>query len=271
MKARLGISTGICTDRPIAEVLPLIRAAGAHGVEIGTPPRHFDPWSETQVSELAHGLEANGLQAISVHAPFGSGLDLADAHVDRRQSAIDAALTAARALKRCGGRLVIVHPSDLRRDEHDARSRLRHAADSLAELADRCAADGMTLVLETPLPHLIGGHPDEFALLLDGLPASAGACFDTGHTFLGGHWRRFVAAAGHRLRHVHASDNRGSWDDHLPPGAGLIDWADIARSLDEVGFDGWIMLELACPGRDALDGYLRTSYPQASSLLRLLR
>ena len=269
--ARLGISTGVCTDRPIVEMLPLIRAAGVEGVEIGTAPRHFDPWSETQLNELAHGLETNRLHAVSIHAPFGSGLDLADAHADRRQSAIDAALTAARALKRCGGQLVVVHPSDLRRVEHDVHARLRDAAHSLARLADECAREGMTLLLESPLPHLIGGHPDEFACLLEALPASAGACLDTGHTFLGGHWHQFLAVAGRRLRHVHASDNRRTWDDHLPPGQGLIDWADITGSLDQAGFDGWIMLELACPRPDAIGEYLRSSHASAAALLRILR
>lgn len=269
MRPRLGISTGVCSERPIGEMLPFIRAAGAAAVEIGTAPRHFDPWSDTQVHDLARGLETNALHAISVHAPFGSGLDLADARADRRLAAIDAVLTAARALKRAGGQLVVAHPSDLRREEHDVPARLRDAAQSLETLAAACTREGTTLVLESPLPHLIGGHPDEFAFLLERLPEPAGVCLDTGHTFLGRHWHRFVQVAGRRLTHVHASDNRGSWDDHLPPGQGSIDWQDVARTLETSGFSGWIMLELACPGVEALEGYLQTSYSRARSLLRL--
>lgn len=84
-------------------------------------------------------------------------------------------------------------------------------------------------------------------MLLHDLDPSVRVCLDTGHTSLGGHWKRFVEVAGSRLIHVHAHDNRGHWDDHLPPGAGIINWTAIRESLEAAGFAGWIMLELACP------------------------
>ena len=267
MSWRIGISTGACTDRPILDVLPPIRAAGASGVEVGTPPKHFDPWSEAQVRDLGQQLSGLRLEAVSIHTPFGGLLDLADANAHHRHAAIGAALTAASALKRLGGRLVIVHPSDLQRHDHDANARLADAARSLALLAENCIQADLTLVVESPLPHLIGGHPDEFARLLRELPASVGVCLDTGHTFLGKHWRRFIEVAGPRLTHVHANDNHGTWDDHLPPGCGAIDWADIARSLQETRFTGWVMLELACPGDEALDGHLKEAYERTCALL----
>jgi sugar phosphate isomerase/epimerase len=267
MSWRIGISTGACTDRPILEVLPAIHATGATGVEVSTPPRHFDPWSDLHIHELDQHLRAQALGAISIHTPFGGQLDLGDADPARRLAAIDAIVTCGKALKQLGGRLVIVHPTDLLRHEHDASARLRDAARSLAILAERFASDGLTLVIESPLPHLIGGHPDEFAFLLEDLPASVSVCLDTGHTALGGHWQRFLDVAGARLAHVHANDNRGTWDDHLPPGEGHINWAEIAGSLRHVSFRGWIMLELACPGAQALEGYLRQAFDRSVSLL----
>src|SRR5690348_9081025 len=107
MSWRIGISTGACTDLPIATILPAIRAAGAAGVEIGTPPKHFDPWHEHQIHELGRGLREAGLEAVSIHTPFGGLLDLADPNSHHRHAAIGAALTAAIALKQLGGRLVI--------------------------------------------------------------------------------------------------------------------------------------------------------------------
>ena len=267
MSWRIGISTGACTDRPILDVLPAIHATGATGVEVGTPPRHFNPWSDLQIQELDRHLRAQALEAISIHTPFGGRLELGDADPARRQAAIDAVVTSGNALKQLGGRLVIVHPTDLPRHEHDASARLGDAARSLAILAERFGRDGLTLVIESPLPHLIGGHPDEFAILLKDLPASVGVCLDTGHTALGGHWQRFVDVAGARLAHIHANDNRGTWDDHLPPGEGHINWADIARSLRQVHFRGWIMLELACPGAQALDEHLRQAFDRSVALL----
>jgi sugar phosphate isomerase/epimerase len=267
MSWRIGISTGACTDLPILDILPAIQSAGAAGVEIGTPPNHFDPWDEQQTLSLERALIGHKLAAVSIHTPFGGLLDLADPNAHHRHAAIGAALTASMALKHLGGRLVIVHPSDRPRHDQDVQARLSDAARSLSLLAGNCRNAGLTLVVESPLPHLIGGSPEEFAFLLKDLPASVGVCLDTGHTMLGKHWHRFLEVAGGRLAHIHANDNRGSWDDHLPPGEGHIDWAEIARTLRAAHFDGWIMLELSCPGTTPLEEYLRRAYERAQELL----
>lgn len=265
MSWRLGISSGACTECPILDVLPAIVRSGAAGVEVGTPPRHFDPWQADQVASLGAALAAAPLEAVSIHAPFGGLLDLAEPNVHHRHAAIGAILTAAGAIKRLGGTLVVVHPSDLERNGHDVGARLADCARSLATLAENLRRDGLTLALESPLPHLIGGHPDEFAWLIAQVQDSMRVCLDTGHTALGRNWHRFLDVAGHRLVHVHASDNRGHRDDHLPPGDGLIDWPEIVRTLRAVDYSGWIMLELGCPQGDVGE-YFGRAYTRAASL-----
>lgn len=76
---------------------------------------------------------------------------------------------------------------------------------------------------------------------------------DTGHVALGYRWDRFIEVAGDRLMHVRANDNRGRFDEHLPPGDGTIDWAHIRATLARIDFDGWIVLELACPAGSIAD------------------
>lgn len=247
MSWRIGISSGACTDRPILEILPGLGATGVTGIEVGTPPRHFDPIQEDQVTALGRALETAALEAVSIHAPFGGLLDLADPNPHHRHAAIGAALTAASAIKQLGGRLLVVHPSDLERHGRDVNGRLADAALSITVLAENCAIEGVTLAVESPLPHLVGGNPDEFAWILRHVDASVRVCLDTGHTALGRHWHRFLEVAGPRLVHVHVNDNRGQRDDHLAPGDGIIDWPDVARSLRAVNFGGWLMLELSCP------------------------
>lgn len=250
MTWRVGLSTGGCLDSSILDVIPDLASSGAAGVEVGTPPRHFDPLDDAQVTALGKALGATSLVPVSIHAPFGGLFDLADPNAHHRHAAIGAALTAASAIKRLGGQLVVVHPSDLERYGRDVRARLADSAASLRLLAANCAAEGVTVAVESPLPHLIGGHPDEFAWLLGQVDDAVRVCLDTGHTALGGHWRQFVRVAGSRLAHVHVHDNRGQWDDHLPPGDGVIDWVDVANSLVETNYDGWLMLEVSCPSID---------------------
>ncbi len=262
MTWHLGISSGACVNAPILDMLPVLQLSGASAVEVGTPPRHFDPWQADQIAALGARLKSMAFDAVSIHAPFGGLLDLAEANPHHRHAAIGGVLTAADALIKLGGHLVIVHPSDLVRHEHDVHARLRDCADSLRTLETNCSRIGVTLVIESPLPHLIGGHPDEFAWLLAEVGPSARVCLDTGHTALGRHWHRFLEVAGARLVHIHANDNHGVYDDHLPPGDGVVNWDEVTRTLRAVHFDGWIMLELHCPPNDPA-AYFRRAFEQA--------
>jgi len=47
-----------------------------------------------------------------------------------------------------------------------------------------------------------------------------------------------------RLAQVHAHDNAGEFDDHLPLGEGVIDWSSLIGVLAGAGWDGVFMLEL---------------------------
>jgi sugar phosphate isomerase/epimerase len=242
----IGVSSGCCTEHAILDVLSAIRASGVEGVEIGTPPNHFDVFSQAAVRDVVERLRVLQLRAVSIHAPFGGGIELSSADPRERQAAIGRIAVAASALAQAGGSLVVVHPSDVPRQEADVERRLDHCADSLNTIAAICRSMQLRLAVESPLPHLIGGAPHEFEWILRRLDPSAVVCLDTAHTTLGGHWDRFVAIAGSRLAHVHASDHGGRFDDHLPPGDGVIDWRHIAGTLRAVNYAGWIMMELKC-------------------------
>lgn len=262
----IGASTGCCLDRPILDVLDAIGEGGAiRGVELGTPPRHFDPWQQVQVRAVHERLRAKAIAPISIHAPFGGLLDLSDPNPHHRNAAIGGILTAAAALRELGGSIVVVHTTDVPRVDQDVEQRLAHCADALSVLARACGHMAIRLAIESPLPHLIGGHPDEFAWILEKVGTGPGVCLDTAHTTLGHHWRRFLEVAAGRLIHVHANDHRGQFDDHLPPGDGVIDWREIGDTLREAEYDGWIMLELKCP-EEPLTMHLSRAYSQAVRL-----
>ena len=98
-------------------------------------------------------------------------------------------------------------------------SRLALSVEGLRRVWRACRERGLTLVVETPLPHLLGGQPADFAWILERLPPEGtGVCVDTSHCALGGALLEAIARRRARLVHVQASDNRGHTDDHLPPG-----------------------------------------------------
>lgn len=268
MTWRIGISTGCCTDRPISEALIAVQEAGLGEVELGTPPHHFDPWQHAQVILVRDQLRRDGITPISIHAPFGGLLELSDPNPHHRHAAVGGVLTAASALAEIGGSIVVVHASDVPRDGHQVEERLAHCAAALTVLNRAVQELGLRLAVETPLPHLIGGDPDEFAWIM--ARVDAGVCLDTGHLSLGHHWQRFTQLVGSRLIHVHASDNHGHFDDHLAPGDGTIDWNEIGQDLRTLDYQGSIMLELKCP-TGSLAGHFARASARARAVLGMER
>jgi sugar phosphate isomerase/epimerase len=60
----------------------------------------------------------------------------------------------------------------------------------------------------------------------------------------GGRALEFIQRFGKRISHLHVSDNRLKRDDHLPLGAGSIDFRGIAAALKQSGCDGTATLEV---------------------------
>jgi len=75
---------------------------------------------------------------------------------------------------------------------------------------------------------------------------------------------KFVRKFYERLGHVHLSDNFGQRDDHLPLGAGRVDYKTPIEKLKKRGYKGTVTLEIFSKDRD----YLLISKRKLEKLLR---
>lgn len=247
MRWEIGLSTGIAYTRPILETLEPIAAAGFRTLEVSSAPKHLDLDHPRALRTVRTRIDGLGLSVTALHAPFGEGIDLTAVDVPARERAMDRLTRAADALAILGGTFYVIHPGS--EDSHwswERDERLARAAEGLTWVHEVCRARRLTLALETPLPHLLGGELDDLDWLLERIPAEGtGVCVDTSHLALGGTLLAALKRFGPRLVHVQASDNHGVTDDHLPPGTGTIDWPALTRTLEEVGYDGVFVLEIA--------------------------
>ena len=128
---------------------------------------------------------------------------------------------------------------------------------ALKPIADMAEDHGLALALENfkaPFDRI-----STFESLFSAVPRLY-LHLDFGHTHFGkDDGPHFCRQLGHRLRHVHFSDNRGGADDHMPLGAGGIDWAASVDALRNIGYDGTITLEIFCGNRDMLFQYMKVS------------
>ena len=245
----IGLSTGCFYRTSIFEVLDPIRDHAISVLEVCSSREHLDYHDKDAVRRAGQEIEKRGLEPFSFHAPFGEAIDISamdDEHRRRSTGEVKSAVDAAAAL---GARYFVLHPGPEMSDRppaEDYLKRLSHAADSLERVAEHCDAKKMTLVMENMLPHLLfGPMPDLFWMLGAVKARNVGICLDTGHAFLAGVLYGCVEKLSAHLLMVHAADNRGERDDHLPPGEGHVDWARLVRSLAACGFNGPVMLELS--------------------------
>jgi sugar phosphate isomerase/epimerase len=247
-----GLSTGCFYRTPILDALPAIRDGGFQLLEICSFPAHLDCHDARQVEAAAEALRAHGMQAASLHAPYAPHIDIAHPDPAQRDASVRELLVAAESAQRLGCRFLVLHPGP----EQEGRprpeqwyDRMHHAAESLNRIATRCRELGLVLLLENMLPHLMFGHTGDMLFLLGAIrETNVGTCLDTGHAWLSRDLPTVVHKLSGHLRMLHANDNRGHRDDHLPPGQGSIDWKSLVCQLIRWRFRGTIILELAGHG-----------------------
>lgn len=247
-----GISTGCFYQTPILEALPLLRDGGFTLVEICSFPAHLDYHRREDVEAAAAAMRELGMEANSMHAPFAAHINIASHDPAVRESSVGELLAATEAAGKLGCRYLVLHPGPEEEGHpgpEDWYWRMRHAAEGLNHVASRCRELGMVLLLENMLPHLLFGRTSDMLWLLGAIrETNVGTCLDTGHAALSGDLPTVVHKLSGHLRMLHANDNRGERDDHLPPGEGDIDWLSLVCQLERWSFQGTIILELAGRG-----------------------
>ncbi len=166
-----------------------------------------------------------------------------------RRAAVDTVAETLEAFASLGARWVNVHvglgPSLFSRDSY-----LRWNSESFAQLAELAEPYGLRIMVEHPPGPSLSVADLRTILSVD---ARLGFHLDVGHAHVGGdRLEDLLSVFGSRLAHVHLSDNRGQHDDHMPLGAGHIDWPRAIRLLKGTGYDGTITLEVFSQDRDYL-------------------
>ncbi len=245
----IGLSTGCFYHRSILDCLPLIRESGFSMIEVCSTPEHLNFRDLKSVHAAADRIKELGMEAYSFHAPFAPNIDIASSDDAQRATSVTEIFKAAEAAALLHVHYFVLHPGP----ENPASiapgeqlPRMQHVVESLNQVALRCKELGIMCVLENKLPHLLFGNTSDILWILDGInTAEVGACLDTGHAFLAGDIHSLVHKLAGHLRIIHAHDNAGGDDNHLPPGDGKIDWEKFLRDLIEVRFRGAFILEMA--------------------------
>ncbi len=232
------------------EFIRLLRRLGFGHLELLCEPGLAYPreLSASARRELRAALEETNLE-LTLHAPFRD-INLASLNPLIREA-------SARQLQEClelahdlGARRIVVHPGDLPRDYSEgwlpkAREGLCAA---LRPVCDRAEELGITLGIENLSRkgnRRLVQTAEEHLTLLAELGPNCKATFDVGHAHTFGlDVLRYLEEVLPRLMEVHLHDNDGTGDQHLPLGAGTIDFPGLFRLLSVKDYQGPLILEV---------------------------
>jgi len=251
---KLAFSTNAFKQVSLEESLRQIAACGYAGVEIMADvphayPPHMDARRRKATVDLCRELRLT-VTNINAFTLFSQGDTWHPSWIEpeaeargRRIEHTLAAIRLARDLSSPGISLEPGGPLPQGTSRLDAMAMYRDGLRQVLPLAAEC---GVNLLVE-PEPHLLIERPEEYEELLAGLAhPRLGLNFDIGHFYCVG---VDPAAAARRLgphiRHVHLEDIAPSREHrHLVPGRGAIDFPAVFAALRDVGYDGWITVEL---------------------------
>ncbi len=223
------------------DLLPQLKALGYDGCEVPLMPGEMDrfDYDRARARLDAEGMAAVGSTGMTpdlcIASPDGAVRARGMAHM---RHAIDC--TARLGATVLSGALYAAF--GWRPERGRTAQQWRQSAASLRELARYAEDKGVTLTLE-PLNryehYFINTVDDALKLIADIGEPNVKVHLDTYHMNI--EERDFYEAvrkAGAFLGHVHCAEN-----DRGIPGTGHIDWAGFFRGLNEVEYDGWIIVE----------------------------
>lgn len=251
---RLAFSTNAFKQVSLEESLRQIAACGYAGAEIMADvphayPPHMDSRRRRSIVELLKELRltVTNLNAFTLFAQGDTWHpSWIEVDAEARERRIEHTLGAVQLARDLGAPGISLEPGGpvpegMNRD--DAMQRYR---DGLARVLPAAAECGVNLLVE-PEPHLLIERPEEFEELLEGLSHERLALnFDVGHFYcVGVDPAEAVRRLAPHIRHVHLEDIAPSREHkHLVPGHGAINFDAVFTALRDIGYDGWISVEL---------------------------
>ncbi len=239
---KIAASTLHLLNEPLEDILDKLVELPTHRVEIADSGNHS--LNSRRVERLQEIKASYDLQ-YSIHAPYADTNLAADDDLIR-EWVLKRIRASIRFAAELDAECLVLHPGWTTATERFMRGRswelnLR----SLHWLMKYAGEYGVKCLIEnvpTPTPYLLV-TVDDFQLFEEEMVPPIDYVLDIAHAHLQGEEFKFIEDYGHKIKHVHLSDNFGEQDMHLPLGEGNIKWGKVLDALDNTGFDGWLVIE----------------------------
>jgi len=277
---KLAFSSNAYLRFSFSEAARRIASIGYSGIEIMADVPHAWPayLLAEQKEAIRKSLSTHGLTISNINAFMMNAINDArqkywhpswiEPYRPYRQVRIDHTIRALDLAKELGSPCITTEPGGPLEPGQSWQNGLEIFLESLRPVIAHAEKVGVQLLVE-PEPDLLIETAAQFEEFMKHIHSPAvGLNFDIGHMYC---VRDDPAPTLHRLkkwiRHVHLEDIAATRvHHHLVPGEGAIDFKATLQALRDIGYQGWVTIELY-PYIDDPDGAARTARERVLKIL----
>ncbi|EKF85502.1 sugar phosphate isomerase/epimerase [Methanobacterium formicicum] len=234
---KIGVSTLALYPQPLEEVLESLEERNIDYCEI---------INEYPYHELDEDLLDSYQIELTVHSPL-SDINLASHNQSIRDSSIEEVKKSMDRAVQWNADLVVVHPGSMPIMGKKIEERIfKYNLESLKECADYARDSGIYMCVENMpvIESLLYQDLNELNSLLEELDVYM--TLDVGHAHNSG-FSPSQMFSYPRIKHVHLSDNDGTFDQHNALSSGSIDFDLIFKNIEKSKYDGILVVEVKDP------------------------
>ena len=229
-------------DRPYAERFAIGKEAGFEAIEIGTIS------AEAEAAEIKEASDKTGLKIHSVMNSDHWRFPLSSSDPEVVKKCVAGMETSIRNARLWGAEAVLLVPAvvDARTSYRDAWTRSQRI---IREQLLPVARDAKVIIAVEEVWNKFLLSPLEFARYVDDFESPwLKAYFDVGNVVFYGFPQDWIRTLGSRIVRVHIKDfllDRREGTFHWKNiGEGEIDWPEVRRALNEIGYSGYVTTEI---------------------------
>lgn len=254
MTRSLAYSANAYRRFPIEQAIDRIAALGFRGIEIMADDPHLWPMDVTpdRAADVRRRIETAGLTISNINAFMmtkiesfqrPSWIEPDAAYRALRVEHTKRSLTLARQL---GARCITTQPGGPLPDDVSWKNAFETFVETLKPVYDHAEREGVMLLVE-PEPDLLIENAEQFAALADRIDSPMfGLNYDVGHFYcVADPLGETIRGLAKYIRHFHLEDIAATRvHEHLIPGRGSIDFAEVFAAIRDINYDGWLTIEL---------------------------
>lgn len=249
MSIKISYNTLVYVNESVDKSIERLARYGYDGVDLVGEPSRYD------VEEACALLKKYNIAASSICAVFNTERDFVSPKAEIRKNAVAYVKECVDFAKAIGAHSISVQASACMKTaaEAPAEQEWKWAVEGLREAGEYALSAGIRLTLEAwnrYETYLINRCSQALAMVRDIDLPNVGVMGDTYHmnieeTDMG----EALREVGDKLYYLHIADS-----NRAAPGRGHIDFKPIARALRDIGYDGWVSMELLPAAADPFGG-----------------